>query len=152
MAKTVLRSVDEYLASQPVEIREVLARVRGALRKALPGAEEGISYGIPAYKLQGRTVIYFAGWKKHYSLYPATGGVKAALGNLPGRYEVEKGTIRFALSERVPVGLIGRIARLRAQEVVAGERRKTVGKDTAGRVREGKGKAGKGIAGKAGRR
>ena len=66
MAKTV----DEYIASQPDAARSVLERVRSTIRKALPAADEVISYQIPAFKLHGRVVIYFAGWKQHYSIYP----------------------------------------------------------------------------------
>ena len=72
MAKTDFKSVDEYIASQPEAVQGVLERVRSTIRKAVPGAEEVISYQIPAYKLHGRAVLYFAGWKQHYSLYPAT--------------------------------------------------------------------------------
>lgn len=68
MAKTSFKSVDEYLALQPKTVRGLLDRVRATIRKAVPGAEEVISYGIPAYKLHGRPVLYFAAWKEHYSL------------------------------------------------------------------------------------
>jgi uncharacterized protein YdhG (YjbR/CyaY superfamily) len=78
MAKTDFQSVGEYIASQPEAVRAVLRRVRGTIRKAVPKAEEVISYQIPAYKLQGTPVLYFAGWKEHYSLYPATGQVVKA--------------------------------------------------------------------------
>src|SRR4030095_10659489 len=88
----------------------------------LPTAEETISYNIPAYKLQRRYVIYFAGWKKHYSLYPATSGVIAAFKDDLVNYEVSKGTIRFPLSEPVPVKLIAGIAKVRAREVLAREK------------------------------
>ena len=71
-------SVDEYIASHPDAVQAVLKRVRRAIRKALPGAEEVISYKIPAYKLHGRAVLYFAGWKQHYSLYPAGDQLVAA--------------------------------------------------------------------------
>ena len=121
MAKTRFRSVDEYFAAQPEAVRAVLERVRNVIRKALPGAEEVISYQIPAYKLGGRVVLYFAGWKQHYSLYPATGRVKAAFKDDLAAYEISKGTIRFPLCGRVPVRLIERIARFRARE--AAERR-----------------------------
>ena len=71
MAKTNFRSVDDYIASQPEATQTVLKRVRSIIRKALPAAEEVISYQIPAYKSRGQAVVYFAGWKQHYSLYPA---------------------------------------------------------------------------------
>jgi uncharacterized protein YdhG (YjbR/CyaY superfamily) len=78
MAKTDFKSVDLYIASQPEAVQGVLERVRSAIRKAVPGAEEVISYKIPACKLPGGPVLYFAGWSKHYSLYPATAYVVAA--------------------------------------------------------------------------
>src|SRR5438270_6425846 len=109
MAKIDFKSVDEYIASQPEGMQSVLGRVRSTIRQALPGAEEVISYKIPAYKLHGGAVLYFAGWKQHYSLYPATGGLGAAFEDELASYEVSKGTIRFPLSQPVPVKLIGRI-------------------------------------------
>ena len=72
MAKTDFKSVEEYIASQPEAVQTILRRVRSTIRKAVPEAEEVISYQIPAYKLDGRTVIYFAGWRQHYSVYPST--------------------------------------------------------------------------------
>jgi uncharacterized protein YdhG (YjbR/CyaY superfamily) len=119
MQKLTARSVDEYIASQPEEAQEILERVRSAIRKAVPAAEEGISYKIPTYKLHGRPVLHFAGWKQHYSLYPATKRVVAAFKNELAPYEIGKGTIRFPLSQPVPARLIGRIAKFRAKEVAA---------------------------------
>ena len=117
MARTDFKSVDEYIAAQPAAAQGVLERVRSAIRKAVPGAEEVISYQIPAYKLHGDRVLYFAAWKQHYSLYPATGRVIAAFKDDLAPYQVNKSTIRFPLSQRVPVRLIQRIAKFRAKEV-----------------------------------
>lgn len=122
MARTSFASVDEYIAAHPEGTRAVLERVRGAIRAAVPRAEEGISYQIPVYKVRGRPVIYFAGWKAHYSVYPATGLVVSALKAELMPYEIGKGTIRFPLGQPVPVRLIARIAKLRAQEVAGGPR------------------------------
>jgi uncharacterized protein YdhG (YjbR/CyaY superfamily) len=97
-------------------VRASLQRVRDAIRRALPDAEEAISYGIPTYRVDGRAVVYFAGWKQHYSVYPASAAIVAALGADLAPYEVEKGTIRFPLDARVPTRLIARIAKLRAAE------------------------------------
>lgn len=117
MAKTDFRSVDEYIATHPEDVQAILQRVRGAIRKGMPGAEEAISYQIPAYRVHGGTVLYFAGWKKHYSLYPATDGLVEAFKDELAPYEVnDKGTIRFPLSRPVPVKLIERIAKFRAKE------------------------------------
>jgi len=115
--KNDFKSVDEYIASQPDGVQSVLNRVRSTIRKAVPGAEETISYKIPAYKLNGDRVLFFAGWKQHYSLYPATESVIKAFRVELAHYEVSKGTIRFPLSEPVPVKLIARIAKFRAKEV-----------------------------------
>ena len=127
--KTDFKSVDEYIASQPEAVQRILGRVRSAIRAAVPGAEEVISYKIPTYKLRGGPMLYFAGWKQHYSLYAATERVIAAFKDELASYEVNKGTIRFPFSQPVPVKLIGRIARLRAQEVA------DRGKARAGRAR-----------------
>ncbi len=98
--------------------------MRSAIRKAVPGAEEVISYKIPTYKLQGGPVLYFAGWRQHYSLYPASDHVVAAFKDDLAPYEVNKGTIRFPLSQPVPVKLIERIAKFRAKEVAERENAK----------------------------
>ena len=124
MARTEFKSVDEYIASQPEAVRGVLKRVRSIIRTAVPGAEEVISYQIPTYKVNGRAVIHFAGWKQHYSLYPSTDHVVAAFKDDLARYEVSRGTIRFPLSEPVPVKLIEAVARFRAKEVAAREKAK----------------------------
>ena len=112
-----IQSVDDYIASQPEAARSVLSEVRTAIRKAIPQADETISYNLPAYKLKGEPVIFFAGWKQHYSLYPASPELQAAFQSELAPYEVRKGTIRFPLGATVPVKLIARIARFRAQEV-----------------------------------
>jgi uncharacterized protein YdhG (YjbR/CyaY superfamily) len=116
MIRTHSQSVDDYIASHPDSVRAVLELLRCAIRKALPRADEVVSYNMPAYKLHGEVVIYFAGWKQHYSLYPADEFLVAAFKDELSRYKVEKGTIRFALSEPVPVKLIEQIARFRAKE------------------------------------
>lgn len=124
--RTPPKNIDEYIASYPRPVQDVLERVRGAIRKAVPGADEVISYGMPTYKLHGRSVIYFAGWKQHYSLYPSTAPLVAAFKKALAPYEVnDKGTIRFPLSEPVPVKLIEDIARFRANEVAGREKAKT---------------------------
>ena len=125
MTKTHFRSVDKYIASQPEAVQNVLKRVRSTIRKAVPGAEEVISYKIPTYKLHGSPVLYFAGWTQHYSLYPVTGHLVAAFKESLAPYEVNnKGTIRFLLSQPVPVKLIERIAKFRAKEIAEREKAK----------------------------
>jgi len=128
MAKTDFKSVDDYIASQPVPVQRVLARVRRTIRKAVPGADEVISYQIPAYKLRGRPVLYFAAWSQHYSVYPSSVQLRAAFKDELAPYEVTKGTIRFPLSAPVPAKLIEGIAKFRAKEVAAREKSKSPSK------------------------
>ncbi|BCW88734.1 hypothetical protein sos41_18760 [Alphaproteobacteria bacterium SO-S41] len=110
-------SVDAYLAAQTDAVRALLAEVRAAIRNAVPKAAESISYKIPTYKLNGRAMLYFAGWKKHYALYPVSPEILAACAKDLAPFEIEKGTIRFPLGRPVPARLIARIAKLRAQEL-----------------------------------
>ena len=123
MPKGSFLSVDAYLTAQPDGVRALLQRVRHIIRKSVPQAEESISYQIPTYKLNGRVVLYFAGWKEHYSLYPAGDRLTAAFQKELARYKVVKGTIKFPLSEPVPVKLIEGIAKFRAKEAAGLKKR-----------------------------
>jgi uncharacterized protein YdhG (YjbR/CyaY superfamily) len=124
--------VGEYIRAKPPAVRDALARVRSAIRRAVPEAEERISYGIPAYMLHGSAVLYFAGWKQHYSLYPARGPVAEAFKEDLAGYEVENATIRFPLAEPVPSKLIERIAAFRAKQVAGASRESRPGRKRAG--------------------
>jgi uncharacterized protein YdhG (YjbR/CyaY superfamily) len=110
-------NIDQYIAAQPAASQLALQRVRQAISKALPNAEEVISYNMPAFRLPQGIAIYFAGWKKHYSLYPATRPVVQELKAELMNYEIGKGTILFPLSSPVPGRLIARIAKLRVKEL-----------------------------------
>jgi uncharacterized protein YdhG (YjbR/CyaY superfamily) len=125
MKTTAAKNVAAYIAGFPRPVRAVLTRVRSIIRKAVPGADEVISYQMPAYKLHGRTVLYFAAWKEHYSIYPSNTRLVAAFRNELAGYELSKGTIRFPLSEPVPVKLIEGIAKFRAKEVAEAEKAKS---------------------------
>lgn len=126
MSKSKFETVDEYISSQPEALRPTLERVRSVIRKALPKSKERISYQIPAYEQGGACIIYFAGWKKHFSLYPISDRLLEELGLDASDYEVnDKGTIRFLLSEPVPEKLIVRIVKLRAQQEEQRLREKT---------------------------
>ena len=120
--------MDEYIASQPEAAQRILKRLRTAIRKAVPRAEEVISYGIPTYKLHGRHVLYFAGWSRHYSLYPSNDRLVAAFRKELAPYEISKGTIRIPLSKPAPAQLVHDIAKFRAKEVEASEKAKAVGR------------------------
>src|SRR6185437_2854055 len=117
MQRAVPKSVDDYIAVQPGPVRQKLEQVRATIRKAVPEAAEGIGYGMPGYKLRGKPMLYFAGFKEHYSLFAASGSFFAALGDELKGYELRKGTVHFPLDKPVPVQLISRIAKLRAEGI-----------------------------------
>lgn len=120
MPKTNFQSVDEYIASLPPATHAPLRRVRATIGRALPKAVEGISYQVPIYRVDGKMVLYFAGFAKHYSIYPATATLVAAMKTELTPRLHSKATLRFSYDDKVPAALIARIARLRAAE--AGQR------------------------------
>ena len=115
-------SVDDYIDSHPQPVRPILERVRTIIRKALPKAEESISYNMPTYKQNGEPILYFAGWKKHYSLYPISKRTADAFQTELAAYELNKSTARFPLSQSIPTKLITAIAKFRAKEVAEREK------------------------------
>ena len=119
MKKSVPKSVDEYIAAQPEAVRPKLEKVRAAIKRSVPEALEVIGYGMPGYKLHGKPMLYFAGFKQHYSLFAASGTFFAALEDELKGYDLRKGTVHFPLTKPVPVSLISRIAKLRAAGIAA---------------------------------
>ena len=119
MKQSVPKSVDEYIAGQPEAVRPKLEQVRAAIRRAVPEAVEGIGYRMPGYKLHGKPMLYFAGFKEHYSLFAASGTFFPALEDELSGYEVGRGTVHFPLTKPVPVKLISRISKLRAAGIAA---------------------------------
>jgi uncharacterized protein YdhG (YjbR/CyaY superfamily) len=118
------KTVDDYIDSFPQPVRPTLERIRTIIRKALPKAAESISYNMPTYKIDGELVIYFAGWKKHYSLYPVSKRVAEAFATELASHEVNKSTVRFPLSDSIPTKLIASITKFRAKELAAREKAK----------------------------
>ena len=119
MSKASFETVDEYIATFPEDVRNVLETVRRAIREGAPDAEETISYQMAAYRLNG-WLIYFAGFKKHYSLFcPGPDALLEAFREELAVYEVSKSTIKFPLDRPVPEELIRNMARHRAQEARA---------------------------------
>jgi uncharacterized protein YdhG (YjbR/CyaY superfamily) len=115
VARNPIATVNEYMAAQPEPARAVLERVRASIRKAMPMAEEKISYNIPCYRQGNRNLLYFAGFKEHCSLYPVDRLLLEQFGDEIAPYVAGKGTLRFSLGKKPPLGLIGRIARFRAR-------------------------------------
>ena len=109
-------TVSQYIASAPPESRPLLRQIRGAIKKAAPGITERISYRIAAFDLDGKYLLYMAGFKNHVSIYPVTKGMVTKYGSQLEPHRSGPGTLRFALDERLPLGLITKLAKLRVQE------------------------------------
>jgi uncharacterized protein YdhG (YjbR/CyaY superfamily) len=117
MSMADFRSVDEYIAAQPEASQKALRLLRSTIRKAAPRAEETISYKMPAYKLKGEPLFFFAGWRQHCSIYPASATIVAAFAEEIAPYFDRKSTLRFPLKQGVPVQLLERIVRFRVGEI-----------------------------------
>lgn len=111
MSDERITTVDAYIAAQPAAAQAVLNTVRATIRAALPQARELIAYKIPAYRTEGRHAVYFAGWKKHWALYPLNDALKARFAAELAPYEVEKDTVRFSWTAPVPTELVAALAR-----------------------------------------
>ena len=107
--------VNAYILSFPKEIQKHLNQVRKTIKSEAPGAEEGISYGMPAYKLNGKPLVYFAGYKNHIGFYATPQGHEAFEKEL-SVYKQGKGSVQFPISEPMPLSLISRIVKFRVAE------------------------------------
>jgi uncharacterized protein YdhG (YjbR/CyaY superfamily) len=108
-------TIGDYIDSFPADVQEILEEVRGRIRNAVPTADETISYGIPTFTLGGRYLVYFAGWKRHISVYPIPAG-DATFEREIEPYRAGKGTLKFPLSGPIPYDLIERVAALLVEE------------------------------------
>lgn len=104
-------SVDGYIASYPPKVRAALKKIRRTIHETVPGAGEKISYRMPTITLDGRRLVYFAGWEKHVAVYPIPEG-DAAFERALAPYRRSKGTLHFQLDEPIPCPLIARVVQL----------------------------------------
>lgn len=108
-----LESVDEYINSAPVEMREKLKELRDAIKSAAPKADEKMSYGMPYYSYKGR-LVYFGYAKNHIGLYPMPPITEKYAKEL-SKYQTGKATIRFPLDQELPIALIKKLVRSRVE-------------------------------------
>ena len=113
--KKDFKSVDEYIASFPTAVQSRLKKVRSIIRKEAGDAVEMISYGMPAYKLSGKPLVYFAGYDHHIGFYATPTGHSEFTKEL-SQYKQGKGSVQFPLDEPLPVDLIQRIVEFRVKE------------------------------------
>jgi uncharacterized protein YdhG (YjbR/CyaY superfamily) len=109
------QSVDAYIAQFPKTTREILLEIRDTIKQAAPDAEESISYGMPAYKLYAKPLVYFAGYEKHIGFYATPAG-HAAFEKQLSKYKQGKGSVQFPIDEPMPLSLITKMVKFRAQE------------------------------------
>ncbi len=124
------KDIDEYIARFPKNVQVALEEVRKTIKQAAPGAEETISYAIPAFKQNGQYLVYFAGYQHHIGLYPAPVG-NPIFEKAFSKYKTGKGSVQFPLDKPMPIALITRIVKFRiaqnkekAKNVVVKSKRK----------------------------
>ncbi|HZM20475.1 MAG TPA: DUF1801 domain-containing protein [Anaerolineales bacterium] len=113
--KTQFKSIDEYIATFPDNMQKILEELRSTIKAAAPDAGETISYNIPTFTLNGKYLIYFAGWKNHISLYPIPIGTDA-FNKQVSKYAEGKGTLKFPMDKPLPMKLIAKIVNLKVAE------------------------------------
>ncbi|HXI81656.1 MAG TPA: DUF1801 domain-containing protein [Verrucomicrobiae bacterium] len=111
--------VEEYLGALAPDRRAVMDELRATIRAAAPGATESIAYDMPALRSDGQFLVSYAAYKRHYSLFPASGTVVGALGDEVAPYLSGKGTIQFPASAPIPMALVRKVVSIRLAELAS---------------------------------
>jgi len=112
---TQYKDVDEYIKTFPVEVQSILKIIRSIIFNVAPQANESISYGMPAYKTNGKPLVYFAAYKKHIGLY-ATPSAHTSFAKELETYKQGKGSVQFSINQPIPYALIERIVEFKLKE------------------------------------
>jgi uncharacterized protein YdhG (YjbR/CyaY superfamily) len=113
--KKPFATIDEYISTFPADIQAILEKMRQTIQKAVPDAVEAISYSIPTFNLNGKHIVFFAGWKHHISLYPLPAGDEAFQQQV-AHYKRARGTLQFPLDKPIPYDLVEQIVTLLMKE------------------------------------
>ncbi len=114
MISTKPNNIDEYIASFPKDTQKLLQQIRATIKKAAPGAQEIISYAMPAFSLNGKTLVYFAAYKNHIGFYATPTGHEAFKKEL-SVYKQGKGSVQFPINQPMPLHLITQIVQYRVE-------------------------------------
>jgi uncharacterized protein YdhG (YjbR/CyaY superfamily) len=117
------KTIDEYVKRFPEDVQGILEKVRQTIRQAAPDAVEAISYGMPTFKLNGKNMVHFAGWKSHIGFYPTPSGTETFQKEL-APYKAAKGSVQFPLDQPIPYDLIKKITQFRMREIQAATSRR----------------------------
>lgn len=118
LSRRQFRTIDEFIASFPKNVRDILEELRRVIRESAPGAEETISYGIPTFDVDGRHLVHFSAYKNHVGFYPTSSGIEAFKKEL-SPFKTSKGTVQFPLDKPIPFDLVKRIVKFRVKETVS---------------------------------
>ena len=113
--KSEFINIDEYILTFPVETRILLEQIRAVIRKSAPDATEAISYQMPTFKLNGKNLVHFAGYKNHIGFYPVPSGMLAFKKEL-SVYKQGKGSVQFPVNMPLPLDLVTEIVKFRVKE------------------------------------
>ena len=111
------KEIEQYLELLPLESQKALGRLRRIIQKTVPDAEEGFSYGVPAFKIKGRPLACYAAFKNHCGFYPMSPEVLKSFAAELADFETAKGTIRFKINKPLPETLVKRILEARLKEL-----------------------------------
>jgi uncharacterized protein YdhG (YjbR/CyaY superfamily) len=115
-ANQTSKTIDEYLAGVNTDRRSALQKIREAIRAAAPKAEECISYGIPAFRMNGRSLVFFGAWANHCAFYPGSSATLKKFRKELRNFETSKGTLRFSPDKPLPVAFVKRLVKARIAE------------------------------------
>lgn len=118
------KTIDQFISEYPPEIQTILQKIRAAIHKSAPGAEEAMAYGIPTFRLNGKNLVHFSAFKEHIGFYPTPSGITKFKKELSA-YEGAKGSVKFPLNKPIPYTLIVKITQYRVKEVMGEKKVKT---------------------------